>query len=65
MIFIYIFNITVHSECDSGYFGKGCENLCGRCSNNDVCNHVDGFCPDSCSAGWKGPGCKDGKLTDF
>lgn len=60
MIFFLLF-----LECESGYFGKGCENMCGWCFNNDVCDYVDGFCLDSCFVGWKGLGCKDGKLLDF
>lgn len=59
MIFFLLF-----LECESGYFGKDCENMCGWCFNNDVCDYVDGFCLDSCFVGWKGLDCKEGKLLD-
>ena len=35
-----------------------CKELCGKCSNGEPCDHVDGNCPSGCEIGVYGAACK-------
>ena len=52
-------------ECDLGWYGKGCSLPCGRCRNQDTCNHVDGHCPGGCAPGWSGIYCNESKYVTY
>lgn len=48
-------------ECDAGTYGERCNETCGNCLDNAICNHVDGNCSTGCAAGYQGILCKMGK----
>ena len=52
-------NIVV-LECENGNYGQGCRETCGKCFNNEVCDHIDGLCT-SCGSGYRGAQCKTGR----
>lgn len=47
--------------CDVRRYGQGCNNVCGKCLNQSVCNHIDGNCLYGCDPGFQGVLCKLGK----
>lgn len=46
-------------ECKVGFYGYKCYNRCGHCSDNLMCHHVNGSCPNGCQAGWNGKTCME------
>ena len=48
------------TECDGKMFGKNCKELCGKCFNNDQCNHINGSCMNGCNPGYYGITCTEG-----
>ena len=50
------------SECDVGYYGLNCEQICNEhnCRDGAICNHDNGHCPRGCQPGYMGPMCMEG-----
>ncbi|XP_062613211.1 multiple epidermal growth factor-like domains protein 11 [Saccostrea cucullata] len=44
-------------ECKAGKYGEDCNNTCGHCARNDTCDNINGSCPGSCDAGYRGKNC--------
>lgn len=55
---MFFFKISL--ECNTGYFGHNCNNSCGHCVNDRVCDHVDGTCDGGCKPGYQEPICDKG-----
>lgn len=53
--------ICVSTGCDDGEWGSNCAQTCGNCNNTDICNKINGDCPNGCKAGWKTSKCDKGK----
>ena len=49
-------------DCIGGRYGTTCGEDCGHCTNNDVCDKSNGYCPSGCSAGYKGNTCQEGMI---
>ena len=47
--------------CLPGYYGNDCNNQCGKCAGNDVCDSHSGNCPRGCRENWLAPKC-NGKI---
>ena len=50
----------LHTECDGKMFGKNCEELCGKCFNDEQCDHINGSCMNRCNPGYYGITCTEG-----
>ena len=59
MTFCHVF----HLECDEGYFGTECSQVCGWCKNTVDCHHLNGTCLTGCEAGYIGDMCKTRKCV--
>lgn len=63
--YVTIFNdIGVVSVCADHFYGKECNNMCGHCKDNSVCDKGTGSCPNGCQAQWTGAKC-DGRFLDL
>lgn len=58
MIQSFIVNLLL-TECENKSYGENCGMVCGKCKDNESCNHKDGTCPNGCSDGWTGNKCTD------
>ena len=47
-------------ECDSGTFGQGCREICGKCKRETQCHHINGTCFTGCDPGFIGNQCDQG-----
>ena len=47
-------------ECVDGFYGEGCKNTCGHCTDMTQCHHVTGTCITGCKPGYKGDNCMQG-----
>jgi hypothetical protein len=52
----------VSSDCDSGEYGAGCKQKCGRCTNMSDCNRYTGECPHGCEPGYYPPFCQESEF---
>lgn len=52
------FFAVIFLACHGGRYGQGCNNICGHCINQTVCNHIDGTCLSGCDPGYQGILCK-------
>lgn len=50
-------------ECVAGRFGSNCDQKCGMCMSNAVCDYRSGTCPQGCAEGWAGAKCQLGKTA--
>ena len=48
------------SECGNNTYGQGCIGLCGHCSENEQCHHINGSCLNGCDPGFNGLKCDQG-----
>ena len=55
----------LHIACENGTFGIDCNQTCGKCLENSICNRVNGICWTGCDAGYTGNFCKTRKLKDI
>lgn len=46
--------------CENQTYGLGCSLRCGKCTNGETCNHVNGSCLHGCSEGVQGYKCQEG-----
>lgn len=46
----------ISEECEDGKFGWKCKFNCA-CKNGDICNKINGECPNGCKSGYYGNGC--------
>ena len=53
-----------HIACENGTFGIDCNQTCGKCLENSVCNRVNGTCGRGCDAGYIGDLCKTRTFKD-
>ena len=60
---IFFINCFFLSACDPGYYSYNCAKKCGYCSNI-ACDATDGTCSGSCSPGYLGTACKQGKICN-
>ena len=52
-LFMYIFFTQHLTECDVGFFGANCKELCSlNCKTPGSCDKVKGQCEGGCQAGW-------------
>lgn len=56
------YNDIFVTECSDGWYGDGCKEECGQCTNLTLCSHEDGLCMEGCKSGFKGALCKQCKL---
>ena len=54
----------LHIACENGTFGIDCNQTCGKCLENSVCNRVNGTCGRGCDAGYIGDLCKTRTFKD-
>ena len=47
--------------CDNGTYGQDCNNTCGFCRDQEVCDHSNGTCFNGCDAGYAGESCMASK----
>ena len=50
-------------ECVDGRYGPTCDEDCGHCYSNAVCDKSNGSCPNGCSAGYKWTTCTEGMIN--
>lgn len=50
-------------ECSNHFYGSDCTISCGHCRNGDVCNKVNGRCPNGCQNNWDGEKCDGRECT--
>ena len=50
-------------SCDEGTWGVGCSEQC-HCRNQDVCDHVNGTCPNGCPDEYTGATCQQLSLRE-
>ena len=54
--------LCLFQVCALGYFGTNCQNACSEhCTNNTLCDHVNGFCIGGCKIGYEGDRCNKSK----
>lgn len=51
------------TECESGWYGESCKNLCSINCKNTTCNPMTGHCEIGCVSGWTGPFCSRGNCS--
>ena len=51
---------SIFPECGNNTFGEGCTGVCGLCSENEQCHHINGTCLNSCAPGFRGLKCDQG-----
>ena len=56
------YNTWYFTECESGTYGRKCENSCGHCVNQTDCFHINGTCLKGCGTGYLGNECKTGNV---
>lgn len=44
--------------CSSSFYGIGCTEKCGHCTDVNHCDYINGTCSTGCSAGYLGDLCK-------
>ena len=44
-------------ECASDSYGQDCNETCGHCKYDHVCNKQNGVCPAGCTSGYYGGKC--------
>ncbi|XP_055884961.1 uncharacterized protein LOC106074796 isoform X2 [Biomphalaria glabrata] len=44
-------------DCNPGYKGSHCLEVCGYCSGDGICNKESGVCPNLCQIGYYGKNC--------
>lgn len=44
-------------ECAFDFFGRNCENKCGKCKGDVRCNVTNGMCLEGCQEHWSYPNC--------
>ena len=49
--------------CTDDFYGPGCVQTCGECLDNDLCDKINGECPNGCQPGFQGQTCKEGKKS--
>jgi len=42
-----------NAECQDGYWGDGCNTVCGACADNAFCDKKTGECPGACAKDWE------------
>ena len=47
-------------ECNGNTYGMECSQTCGKCYENEQCNHLTGICPNGCDPGMSGHKCDNG-----
>ena len=52
------------SECQNGLFGHSCEQRCGMCKDNYICDKKTGVCPNGCADGYHGDQCIQSKAQN-
>ena len=52
-------------ECGNNTFGKGCTGVCGHCSENEQCHHINGSCLNGCDPGFRGLKCDQGNYLNI
>ena len=62
LIMLMLCFIMLLIDCIDNRYGKTCNEKCGHCNNNDVCEKSNGSCPSGCFAGYQGTKCKEGTL---
>ena len=56
----YFTSICMYSfptACRLGYYASDCNNVCGKCAGNDVCDSHSGDCPGECFGNLQKPKC--------
>lgn len=48
----FLFYCFFFIECNVGYYGKNCNNMCGYCWNKIFCYYVNGICDEECDFGY-------------
>ena len=48
------------SESGNNTFGQNCTGVCGHCSENEQCHHINGTCLNGCDPGFNGLKCDQG-----
>ena len=49
------------SECDGGFYGQNCSEVCGYCFRKDQCQFMNGTCFKGCDGGYWGERCTKSK----
>ena len=57
----YVWN-CVFTECETGYFGRNCTEVCGFCIDGEPCHNVEGTCKNGCDQGYQGLTCTEGNI---
>ena len=51
-------------ECDEGYYGVGCKQICGYCTEISHCDHATGHCTEGCKDWFQGITCHRGRIQE-
>nr|XP_022308379.1 uncharacterized protein LOC111114378 [Crassostrea virginica] len=54
--------VVILPVCTPHYYGSDCNNTCGQCEGDDVCDNVTGHCPRGCKVHWNGTRCDDSPI---
>ncbi|KAK2138760.1 hypothetical protein LSH36_2452g00001, partial [Paralvinella palmiformis] len=44
-------------RCEDGFYGKNCQDQCGQCKTNTLCDSYNGICHDGCQIWWTDTKC--------
>lgn len=51
-------------ECVNGFYNASCTGICGQCISAQLCDKVNGYCPNGCTSNFQAPLCQ-GKFQTY
>nr|XP_022309660.1 multiple epidermal growth factor-like domains protein 10 isoform X2 [Crassostrea virginica] len=54
---------SLGQECGNNTFGQDCTSVCGHCSENEHCHHINGSCLNGCDPGFNRLMCDQGCMN--
>ena len=57
MLYFYRNLIIIYIGCEDGSYGTNCQDRCGQCKTNVVCDRYNGTCHDGCQIWWTDTKC--------
>ena len=52
IVFVVVVFVFQLPACSDGSYGLNCMSPCGKCSQGDVCDKINGTCPGGCQPGF-------------
>ena len=57
MLYFYRNLIIIYIGCEDGSYGTNCQDQCGQCKTNTICDRYNGTCHDGCQIWWTDTKC--------